>query len=67
MLRLKTVDNLLSAYYYVAYRSRHPDEATKNEALRELQANNIDATQLVDWPANHCQEPVPSDEGGSTA
>jgi hypothetical protein len=35
--------------------------------LRELQDNNIDATQLEDWPANHCQEPESSGEGGSNA
>jgi hypothetical protein len=51
----------------VAYGNNPPDEATRNVVLRELQDNNIDATQLVDWPANHCQEPESSAEGGSNA
>jgi hypothetical protein len=25
------------------------------DVLEELKENNIDARQLVDWPANHCQ------------
>jgi hypothetical protein len=37
-----------------------------NEVLSELQANNIDVTQLEHWSANHCQEPESSATGGST-
>jgi lipocalin len=54
-------------YVYVAYRSRNPDDTTVNNAKKELQKNNIDFGQLVDWPANHCQQSESSTEGGSDA
>jgi hypothetical protein len=33
------------------YRSQHPEEATVQDVLMELQQNNIDDSQLVEWPA----------------
>jgi hypothetical protein len=30
--------------------------------LKELQENNIDDSQLLDWPADHCQQAEPSKE-----
>jgi hypothetical protein len=32
-----------------------------------LQEHNIDASQLVEWPANHCQQGESSAEGGGSA
>jgi archaellum component FlaC len=32
------------------------------DVLGELKANNIDVRQLVDWPADHCQQAESSDE-----
>jgi hypothetical protein len=36
------------------YRSRNSDEATVQDVLMELQGNNIDDSQLVEWPAVDC-------------
>jgi hypothetical protein len=52
-----TVANLLAVSYYVAYRSYRPEEATVNEVHRVMQENYIDTSRMVEWPANHCQEP----------
>jgi len=41
---------------YVAFQSRLPDEETVNEVHRELQENNIDVSQLVQWRTDHCQQ-----------
>ena len=55
ILNLTTADNLLSAFFYVAYRSQHPNKATVLEVLKELKKNHIDICKLVEWPTDHCQ------------
>jgi len=40
----------------VAYRKQHPDKETKDSVLKEMQEKNINDSQLVDWPADHCQQ-----------
>jgi hypothetical protein len=40
----------------VGYRSSHPDEQTVKDAMKELQDNNIDASQLVEFSTDHCKE-----------
>ena len=55
ILNLTIANFLLAAFVYVAYRSQKPDEATVNDVKKELQENNIDASKLAVWPANHCQ------------
>jgi hypothetical protein len=55
ILNHATSDNLLTAFIYVAYRSQHPDEETVKEVLKKLQENNIDISQLVYLPTDHCQ------------
>jgi len=52
---------------YVAYLSNRPDEATVERVLKELQNNNIDVSQLVDWTADHCQQAESSRAGESSA
>jgi hypothetical protein len=32
------------------------------DVLDELEVNNIDVSELVDWPADHCQQAESSDE-----
>jgi len=51
----------------VGYRSPHPDQETVNEAQFGLQVRNIDASQLVDWSADHCPQAESSAAGGSSA
>ena len=53
---LTTADNLLAVNVYVFFRSPHPDEATVNDVLKELQDKNIDVKQLMVMSANHCQK-----------
>jgi hypothetical protein len=55
ILNLTPNDNLLTAYVYVAYRSKLPDKATVKDMLIELKKNNIDVSQLVEYRTNHCQ------------
>jgi hypothetical protein len=35
--------------------------------LKELKKNNIDASQLLDWTADHCKQAESSEEEGSFA
>jgi hypothetical protein len=54
-LILTTADNFLAANVYVAYRSQHPDKETVDRAEKKLKDNDINDSQLVDWPADNCQ------------
>jgi len=54
ILNLTSDINLLAVTVYVWYRSRYPDAATVQDVQNELQENNINATQLVDWPDKNC-------------
>jgi len=60
-LILTTTDDLLTAYFYVAYRCQQPDEGTEDCVMKKLRKNNV--TQLKDWPENNCQQAEPSPEG----
>jgi hypothetical protein len=53
-INLTTADNLLAGYNYVVFRRQHPDEATMNEVLQELQNSNISASQLKEFGTDHC-------------
>jgi hypothetical protein len=66
-LKLTNADNLLAATDCVLYRTPNPDEETVQDVLNELQENNIDVSQLVDWSANHCQQAESSTEEGSSS
>ena len=46
----------------VLHRSNNPDKATVNDVMKELQDNNIDVSQLVECPADHCQQAESSTE-----
>jgi hypothetical protein len=46
---------------YVVFRSKHPDQATIKDVLKELQDNNIDVSKLVTSRTDHCwQEESPA-------
>jgi hypothetical protein len=49
----------------VAFRSKDPDIITAKDVLKDLQDNNIDVSQLVEWTADNCQEAESSTEEGS--
>jgi hypothetical protein len=53
-MNLTSADNLLAGYNYVAFRRQHPDEETKEEALKELKNSNISVSQLVEFRKDHC-------------
>jgi hypothetical protein len=40
---------------YVAFRSSHPDNATMNEVLKELQEYDIDISRMLEVKTDHCQ------------
>ena len=54
ILNLTTADNLLTASFYVVFRSQHPDNTTVDAALEELPKNNIDVGQMVEYSRDHC-------------
>jgi len=58
---------MLAGALYVGYRSPHPDQETVNEVNREMQDKNLDASQLVNWSADHCPQTESSAAGGSSA
>jgi hypothetical protein len=45
--------------------TKHPDEDTVKDLLKDLQDSNIDTSQLVEWKADHGQEDESSTEGSS--
>jgi len=47
--------NLLTAAFYVLFRSQHPDKATVKDVLKELKKNHIDVCQLAEYSRYHCQ------------
>jgi hypothetical protein len=49
-------------YIYVAFRSNRPDKATMHHVKKELEKNNVEFSQLVVWPACHCQHAESSKE-----
>jgi hypothetical protein len=53
-LYLNTTTNI-SAYVSVGYQSKIPEPETVKDVLKDLQENNIDVSQLVVWPKDHCQ------------
>ena len=55
-LSLTTFDNVFAVFIYVAFRSKHPEEATVKKVLKELQDNNIDVSQLAMLRTDHCQQ-----------
>ena len=61
-----TADDLLAVHVHVSYRSQQPNNDTVTRVLQELQNNNIDISQLVEWKAEHCQRAEPSTEEGSS-
>ena len=56
ILSHKIAHNLLAVSLYVAFRSQDPDEVTAKDVLEDLQDNNIDVSQLMEWTTDHCQE-----------
>ena len=53
---------MLAAPLYVGYRTYLPDEGTVDTVKQKLQENNIDISQLVAWPVDHCQQEESSTE-----
>jgi hypothetical protein len=46
----------------VGFRNKDPDEDTEKDILKGLQDNKINASQLVEWTTDHCQEAESSTE-----
>jgi hypothetical protein len=53
---LTKADNLLAVYVYLEFRSNRPEVATVKDVLKDLQENNTNVSQLVDWATDHCQQ-----------
>ena len=64
---LTTADYLFAADVYVAYRSQHPDEETREKVTNKMKENNIDFSLLVEYSTHHCQQVESSTERGSPA
>jgi len=61
-LNLSNAVYLPAAQVYVSFRSRGPDLSTVLDVLKELQINNIDFNQLLELPADQCQQAESSTE-----
>jgi hypothetical protein len=55
ILSLTTEFNVIAEIVYVAYRKAFPDEETVNIVKKELKKNNIEYSELVDWPMRNCK------------
>jgi hypothetical protein len=42
---------------YVGFRTYRPDEETFEKVKEKLQENDIDVSQLIEWPVDNCLEP----------
>ena len=51
-----TAANLLAVSVYVAHQSHNTDEDTVKDVLKDLQDNNIDAGQWVEFQTEKCQK-----------
>jgi hypothetical protein len=51
---LITADYFLAVRTYVAFRCSHPNAATVQLALEELQNNCVDINELVEFSRDHC-------------
>jgi hypothetical protein len=51
----------------VWYQSKLPKQETEKDVLKYLQENNIDVSQLVVWPKDHCQQAEFSTKVGRSA
>jgi hypothetical protein len=67
ILKLTADDNLITAYYYVAYRSPFPEQKTVERVKKELEKHNIDINQLLEWQTVKCLLGESSTEEGSSA
>jgi hypothetical protein len=48
---------MLAEPLYVGFRTYLPDEETFEEVREKLKENNVDVTQLAEWPVDQCFEP----------
>jgi hypothetical protein len=51
---------------YMGYRSKRPEEGRVQEVRQKLQEKNVDVSQLVEWPVDHCQQAKSSTEEESS-
>ena len=49
-----TDENLIAVQVFVAYRKPFPDEETVNIVKKKLKENDIEYSQLVDFPMDNC-------------
>jgi hypothetical protein len=56
ILNLSNIDYFLAVSVDVLFRSQQPCEATVKEVRQKFQENNIDVSQLLEWPVDHCQQ-----------
>jgi len=47
---------LLAASVYVLFRSTNPDEETLKNVKNKLKENDIDVSQLVEFPSHPCKK-----------
>ena len=66
-LNLTNADYLFAAFVIAAYGSSRPNEETVEEVMNDLQENNTDFSQLVEWKADHYEQAESSTEGGCSA
>ena len=55
ILILTCYDNLITVVIYVMYRLPFPDEESVNLVKKKLKENNIEYSQLMDWPMRNCE------------
>jgi len=56
ILSHKTAHNLLAVSLYVTFRSKDPDEVKEKDVLKDLQDNNVDVSQMVEWTTDPCRQ-----------
>jgi len=55
----QTADYLLAVFFYGLFRDTNPTENLVNKVKRRMEYNNIDVSQVVQAPSEHCVELKP--------
>jgi hypothetical protein len=63
---LTNADYLVAVFGYGLFRNRNPSQELVDKVIKKMKHYNIDISQVVRAPANHCVDlPQPTTEGSS--
>jgi len=64
---LTNADYLFAVFFYGLFRKRNPSQKLVDKVIKKMKHQNIDISQVVRAPANHCVDLPQPTAGGSSA